>query len=78
MSVFWEAYVGNILKSSLAEQILTRPRYTRQLLGLDLGGIEVAKYVTEAIRLAIPGKLDKEEEVVTVKIIRNKMRRLFL
>jgi hypothetical protein len=38
--------------------------------------MDVAKHVAEAIGLATPGKLDKEEGMATVKTVRNKMRKL--
>lgn len=70
---FWEACVGNFTKSSPAS--LTRVRYEREFPGSDPRIMEDMKHIAEAIGLATPGKLDKENGMATVKTVRNKVRK---
>jgi len=54
---------------------LTRLRYEKRYPGSDPRNMFDLKHFTEAVGRATVGRLDKERNKPTVKIIRNEMRR---
>jgi hypothetical protein len=62
---FWIAYINNIIELSL-ESKLTRLRYKKKFLNLDLRKIEDIKHVAKAIARLTCGKLGKRAIVKLV------------